>query len=250
MLSQKRLLRSCGLKQAFFALMACVRRPLGGEGRLLGIGCGQAGRRDLGVWGPMFTGIVEEKGRVVACEERENSWRLTVAASKVMESLALGDSVAVNGCCLTVVQIGDGWLAFDVLAESRRLTNLQHATEGRSVNLERSLRFDGRVGGHFVTGHVDGLGLIKTLEPVGKDVLFELEVPSGFEQYLVYKGSIAIDGMSLTVAKVEGRIVTVWLIPHTLEITTIGERSVGDVVNLEFDLLAKYTENILFKQAR
>ena len=193
----------------------------------------------------MFTGIVEEKGRVLACEELEQSWRFRVAVEMVADGVSLGDSIAVNGCCLTVVEIGDGVLSFDVLEETRRLTNLRDVAAGGSVNLERSLRFDGRVGGHFVTGHVDGTGVIKTLRPEGKDVILEIEVPEGFERYSVYKGCIAIDGMSLTVAKVEGRIVTIWLIPHTLEVTTIGEKGVGDVVNLEFDLIAKYTEKIV-----
>lgn len=193
----------------------------------------------------MFTGIVEEKGKVLACEELEQSWRYRVAVEKVSEGISLGDSVAVNGCCLTVVEVGDGVLSFDVLEETRRVTNLRDVVVGGAVNLERSLRFDGRVGGHFVTGHVDGTGVIKTLRPEGKDVILEIETPEGFEHYSVYKGCIAIDGMSLTIAKVEGRVVTIWLIPHTLEVTTIGEKGVGGVVNLEFDLIAKYTEKIV-----
>lgn len=193
----------------------------------------------------MFTGIVEEKGKVLACEERDQSWRYRVAVETVAAGVSLGDSIAVNGCCLTVVEIGEGVLSFDVLEETRRLTNLRDIQVGSAVNLERSLRFDGRMGGHFVTGHVDGTGVITTLRPEGKDVLLEIEAPLGFEKYLVFKGCIAIDGMSLTVAKVEGRIVTIWLIPHTLEVTTIGVRAEGDFVNLEFDLIAKYTEKIV-----
>lgn len=198
----------------------------------------------------MFTGIVEEKGKVLACEELEQSWRYRVAVEKVSEGISLGDSVAVNGCCLTVVEVGDGVLSFDVLEETRRVTNLRDVVVGGAVNLERSLRFDGRVGGHFVTGHVDGTGVIKTLRPEGKDVILEIETPEGFEHYSVYKGCIAIDGMSLTIAKVEGRVVTIWLIPHTLEVTTIGEKGVGGVVNLEFDLIAKYTEKIVGQRGK
>ncbi len=193
----------------------------------------------------MFAGIVEEKGRVLECREQESSWRYSIEVKQVGEGVALGDSVAVNGCCLTVVGMSPKQLEFDVLAESRRLTNLGDIAQGSGVNLERSLRFDGRVGGHFVTGHVDGVGVIKTLRPEGKDVLLEIELPDGFERYVVYKGCIAIDGMSLTVAEVKGNVVTIWLIPHTLEVTTIGDRSVGDRVNLEFDLIAKYTERLL-----
>ncbi len=198
----------------------------------------------------MFTGIVEEKGEVLSFVEGEQSWRLQVAVKTVAEGIKLGDSVAVNGCCLTVVEIGDGTLVFDVLEETRRVTNLRDVAPGRSVNLERSLRFDGRVGGHFVSGHVDGQGRISAIEPDGKDVILKIETPEGFEQYLVYKGCVAIDGMSLTVARVEGNEITIWIIPHTLEVTCLGERKVGDSVNLEFDLLAKYTENIISKQSR
>lgn len=193
----------------------------------------------------MFSGIVEEKGAVKRCQELEGSWRYEVAVSQAFDDTQIGDSVAVNGCCLTVVEKGEGTLSFDVLEESRRLTNLKDAEVGLSVNLERSLRFDGRIGGHFVTGHVDGVGVIKTLRPEGKDVILEVETPEEFNRYLVYKGCIAIDGMSLTIAKVEGSIVTIWLIPHTLEVTAIGERKIGDLVNLEFDLIAKYTERLL-----
>lgn len=198
----------------------------------------------------MFTGIVEEKSTVLGWEEQDKSWRLKVAVTKVGQDIAMGDSVAVNGCCLTVVGVHRGALEFDVLEESRRVTNLQEIAVGKSVNLERSLRFDGRVGGHFITGHVDGTGKIVSIKPEGKDVILQVEAPEGFEQYLVYKGCIGIDGISLTVAAVEGRIMTVWLIPHTLEVTTLGERVDGGLVNLEFDLLAKYTENILAKQER
>jgi len=197
----------------------------------------------------MFTGIVEERGRVISCEEREGSWRLQVAVERLSEGLAVGESVSVNGCCLTVVELGSGSLAFDVLEETRRLTNLQDAAVGALVNLERSLRFDGRLGGHFVTGHVDGLGRVAALRPEGKDVLLEIEVPEPFERYLVYKGCIAIDGMSLTVAKVQGRTIRIWLIPHTLEVSSVGQRKPGERVNLEFDILAKYAEKLLAARA-
>ena len=139
---------------------------------------------------------------------------------------------------------------FDVLEETRRVTNLCAVDAGGSVNLERSLRFDGRVGGHFVSGHVDGQGKILAIEPDGKDIILKIEAPEGFAQYLVYKGCVAIDGMSLTVARVDENVITIWIIPHTMEVTCLGERKAGDSVNLEFDLLAKYTENILSKQSR
>ena len=198
----------------------------------------------------MFTGIVEEQGKVLALDESEKSWRLKVAAEEVLNGVAVGDSVAVNGCCLTVVEVGDGSLTFDLLEETRQVTNLGDAQTGYLVNLERSLRFDGRMGGHFVTGHVDAVGTVLTLEEDGKDRILRIETPKEFEQYLVYKGCIAIDGVSLTAHRVEGNIVTIWLIPHTLEVTSLDQRLVGSRVNLEFDIVAKYTESIIAKQER
>lgn len=193
----------------------------------------------------MFTGIVEEKGRILSLAQAEQSWRLKVGVETVGEGVAVGDSVAVNGCCLTAVEASRSALTFDLLEETRQVTNLKDLREGSSVNLERSLRFDGRVGGHFVTGHIDGQGEVLALEPDGKDVILRLKVPQPFQKYLVYKGCIAIDGISLTVARVEDDVITLWLIPHTLAVTNLGERQAGSALNLEFDLLAKYTERLL-----
>ncbi len=198
----------------------------------------------------MFTGLVEEKGEVVSFHEQSQAWRLRIRANSVVEDIKLGDSLAVNGCCLSVVEISKKVLAFDVLEETRHLTNLKDLDLGFNVNLERSLRFDGRLGGHFLTGHVDGQGIIKDLGHRGRDVMLEIEVSKEFERYLVYKGCIAIDGISLTVAKVNDGTFAVWLIPHTLEATNLGGRIKGDSVNLEFDLLAKYAEKILDQQER
>jgi len=196
----------------------------------------------------MFTGIVEEQGKVLAMEEGEKSWQLEVAANEVLNSVSIGDSVAINGCCLTVIEISEKSLTFDLLEETRLVTNLGDAKAGYHVNLERSLRFDGRMGGHFVTGHVDSVGKILTLEEDGKDRILRIEAPAEFERYLVYKGCIAIDGVSLTAHRAEGNIVTIWLIPHTLEVTSLGQRAVGSRVNLEFDIVAKYTESIIAKR--
>ena len=198
----------------------------------------------------MFTGLVEEKGEVVSFHEQSQAWRLRIRANSVIEDIELGDSLAVNGCCLSVVEISKKILAFDVLEETRRITNLKDLDLGLSVNLERSLRFTGRVGGHFLTGHVDGQGIVKELGHRGRDIMLKIEVSKGFERYLVYKGCIAIDGISLTVAEVKDRVISVWLIPHTLEITSLGGRKKGDSLNLEFDLLAKYAEKILAHQKR
>ena len=193
----------------------------------------------------MFTGIVEETGRVVAFVAGANSWRLQIAARSALSGVALGDSIAVNGCCLTVAAFDSEHLFFDVLEESRRLTNFSELSAGAPVNLERSLRFDGKVGGHFVSGHVDGLGVIEILELRGKDTYLRVKAPAGSGRYLIHKGSIALDGMSLTVSEVEGDAFAVWLIPTTLEVTNVRARGVGQSVNLEFDLLGKYVEKLL-----
>ena len=198
----------------------------------------------------MFTGLVEEKGEVLSFHREAEGWRLKVKAHIVPEGVKLGDSIAVNGCCLSAVSIYPFGVELDVLEETRRVTNLKNVNFGSSVNLERSLRFDGRVGGHFLTGHVDGEGEILELQSKGADVLLRIKAPEAFARYLVYKGCVAIDGISLTVAEVEGLVLSIWLIPHTLAVTTLGERSPGDSVNMEFDLLAKYTENILAHQDR
>lgn len=192
--------------------------------------------------GAMFTGIVEETGEVLALSRRDSSWRLRVSAQSALQGAARGDSIAVNGCCLTLVDFDSGSMSFDVLEETLRLTSLAAAGEGARVNLERSLAFGGKIGGHFVTGHVDGTGRIEVFEPKGNDLYLRIAAPAGKGRYLVAKGSIAIDGISLTVAEAEGDHFTVWLIPHTTEVTHLSTKRVGDAVNLEFDLLGKYVE--------
>lgn len=193
----------------------------------------------------MFTGIVEEKGQVVGFSPGREAWRLRLVANLVCTDLAIGDSLAVNGCCLTVTEVDSGTLVFDVLEETRRLTNLGDLLPGAAVNLERSLRFDGKVGGHFVSGHIDGFGVIEVLEARGKDHYLRVVTPGGGGRYIVHKGSIAIDGISLTVAEVAGDNFAVWLIPHTLDVTNLGEKQVGQRVNLEYDLLGKYVEKLV-----
>lgn len=197
----------------------------------------------------MFTGLIEEAGRVAAFTQGRDSWRLQIAAQLVTKDVALGDSIAVNGCCLTVTQFDAGNLWFDVLEETRRLTNFAQLAAGSLVNLERSLRADARLGGHFVTGHIDAPGRVEVFEPRGKDHYLKVSVPAGSGRYLVYKGSVAIDGISLTVAEVAGDSFAVWLIPHTLALTNLQNKKVGDAVNLEFDLLAKYVEKICAARA-
>jgi riboflavin synthase len=193
----------------------------------------------------MFTGIVEETGAVLALDRSEAGARLTVRAPMVADGLQLGESVAVNGCCLTVAALVDGAPAFDLLAETLKRTNLGDLKPGSSVNLERAMSAAGRFGGHFVQGHVDCTSEIVAWEPVGADHRIEIALPPEFAQYVVFKGSIGLDGMSLTVAEVAERSFTVWIIPHTLAVTNLGTRRVGDRVNVEFDLLAKYVERML-----
>ena len=190
----------------------------------------------------MFTGLVEETGGVLSLERSGGGARLTILTSL---TAAPGDSVCINGCCLTAVEIAPGRLGFDLLAETLRLTNLGNLAPGAPVNLERALAADGRLGGHFVQGHIDGTGEILALEQRGFDHRLEVALPDGFAQYAAYKGSICIDGISLTVAEVSLRSFTVWIIPHTLAVTNLQARRAGDRVNLEFDLLAKYVERML-----
>jgi riboflavin synthase len=192
----------------------------------------------------MFTGIVEETGKVVAFTQGEDSWKLQIAADVALQDVALGDSIAVNGCCLTVTKFDAGNVWFDVLEETRRVTNLSTLGEGSSVNLERALRFGGKIGGHFVTGHVDGQGVIEVFEPRGADHYLRVRAPEGQERYLIHKGSITIDGISLTVAEVAGDVFAVWLIPTTIQVTNLREKQAGGLVNLEFDLLGKYIEKL------
>lgn len=193
----------------------------------------------------MFAGIVEERGEVVRLAPYPGGVRFEVNASFAPGGVAVGDSVAVNGCCLTVVSIAEQRLGFDLLEETQRVTNLRELRPGAVINLERSLRFDGRIGGHFVSGHIDTTGAIEVLEPRGADVYLAVRVAPEFRHYLVAKGSVAVDGVSLTVAALTDTGFICWLIPHTLEITTLGVRAAGDHVNLEFDLLAKYVEKII-----
>jgi riboflavin synthase len=197
----------------------------------------------------MFTGIIEETGEVVSFAKTDAAWKLRLAARAVLAGAARGDSIAVNGCCLTVVEFGAGWVEFDVLEETRRLTSFSALKPGSAANLERSLRFDGKVGGHFVTGHIDGLGIIETLERRGQDFYLRARGPAGCGCHLVHKGSVAIDGISLTVAEVEGDSLAVWLIPTTMTVTNLREKRAGDPVNLEFDLLGKYVEKLLASRA-
>jgi len=193
----------------------------------------------------MFTGLVEETGTLLALDRSAAGARLTLRAPLVTGGARIGDSVAVNGCCLTVTAHEGEQLQFDLLAETLARTNLGQLTPGAPVNLERALLAHARLGGHFVQGHVDTTSRVRAFEPVGVDYRLEIELPREFAGYVAFKGSIAIDGISLTVAEVHDASFVAWIIPHTLEVTNLRTKKAGDFVNLEFDLLAKYVERIL-----
>jgi riboflavin synthase len=187
---------------------------------------------------------VEEAGKVKAVTPRGKGWSLEVETRQVAKEAKIGDSIAVNGCCLTVTGVNGSQLTFDLLDETRAKTNLQRLQPGSRVNLEGSLRADGKVGGHFVTGHIEATAKVTQWARSGEDWELEAEVPAGLERYLVPKGCVALDGISLTIGRVEGRRFNVWIIPHTYEVTTLQDRKKGDELNLECDLLAKYVEKM------
>lgn len=184
----------------------------------------------------MFTGIVEEMGSVAAFE----GTRLRIAATVVLDDVRLGDSIAVNGCCLTLVAQGDGWWEADVSDETLARTSLRGIAVGSPLNLERSVRLADRLGGHLVQGHVDGVG--EVVQPVPD---LQVRIPQGLMKYVVEKGSITVDGVSLTVVAPTADTFTVAIIPHTAHVTTLGTKRPGDRVNIEVDVLAKYVERLL-----
>lgn len=202
----------------------------------------------------MFTGIVEETGTVERVRFGAKAIELTVLMSLCGRGLRTGASVAVNGCCLTAAKARPRGRAklvqFDLLEETWRLTNLQFVQPGSLVNLERPLRSDGRLDGHFVTGHIDGVGRITRWERAGQDHVLDIAAPPQVMRYLVPKGSVAVDGISLTVAGVGKKEFRVWIIPHTLEVTALRQRKAGDAVSLEADLLGKYVEKFVAARAK
>ena len=193
----------------------------------------------------MFTGLVAELGTVQRLARQGNSYHLTVGAQKVLQNLKIGDSVAVNGACLTVVRMDDSGFTADVMPETVRLTNIGSLKPGSRVNLERTLRLCDGLDGHIVSGHVEGLGTISEQRPEGIAVVVTIATPPELLKYIIKKGSIAIDGISLTVTEVTDTSFSVSLIPHTAKETTLGFKKVGDSVNLETDILGKYVERML-----
>jgi len=202
----------------------------------------------------MFTGIVEEAGVVERIKPAAKSIELTVRADKSARGLKIGDSLAVNGCCLTAVKLSrrgkNKLVQFDLLQETWKRTNLQFTKPGSLVNLERPLRANAELGGHFVTGHIDGVGKIIRWERSGQDHVLDIAAPPEVMRYVISKGSIAVDGISLTVADVKKKEFRIWIIPHTYEVTALRERKVGDAVDLEADLLGKYVERFVTRNGR
>lgn len=202
----------------------------------------------------MFTGIVVETGLTLQVNETGEGIRLEIQAEHTSSALRLGDSIAVNGCCLTAVEISEPdaknrrRISLDLLKETWNVTNLHTAGPGSLLNLERPLSFNGSLDGHFVTGHVDGVGKVLKWEQRGGDWLLEIQPPEKLMHLLVQKGSVALDGISLTVAKVLAQSFQVWIIPHTYQVTNLHTRKPGSLINIETDLLGKYVER--FIQAR
>ncbi len=193
----------------------------------------------------MFTGIIEELGRIVSIEDQPDAKRITIEGPLVTSDVNRGDSIAVNGTCLTAVEIEPGNFTADVMHETLRLTSLGAAKVGDVVNLERAMNAATRFGGHVVQGHVDGLGHIVSREPSDNWEWVRVSIPAELTKYVVLKGSITIDGISLTVNEVDGNIIGLSLIPETLRLTTLGAKTVGDPVNIEADIMAKHIERLL-----
>ena len=197
----------------------------------------------------MFTGLIAELGRITAVEKGESSAVFTIAAPQLVSQIALGDSVAVNGVCLTATSIvGDAFTA-DVMVQTLAVTSLSQLSVGSPVNLELAALLNTRMGGHMVQGHVDGIATVVGLTPGEKWAQFEITVPEKLAKYIVNQGSICLDGVSLTVGEINdsNNVVTVWLIPETLERTNLSTKKSGDLINVEVDVLAKYVERLLAK---
>jgi riboflavin synthase len=199
----------------------------------------------------MFTGIIEAVGKVAKIEQRGENRRITIHASGIGKELKIGDSVAVSGVCLTALDIKTDSFAADLAPETWNRTSFSRIHEGAKVNLELPMKADGRFGGHVVQGHVDGVGRLITLERIAEsdNWWLHIEVPPEVEKYTVFKGSITIEGISLTVAKLDGTRCTIAIIPHTVEMTNLGSLRPGDPLNLEADLIAKYVEKMMKREA-
>jgi len=193
----------------------------------------------------MFTGLVEEKGKLINKIKTGEGLRLVLTAQKVFDDLEIGSSISVNGVCLTVVELKKNSFAVDTIEETLKKTNLGRLSINDNVNLERPLKADARLGGHFVLGHIDTTGIIESVNELSNSHFITISYPESFKQYLIYVGSVAIDGVSMTVAEVNNNSFSVGIIPHTWSETVFSDKKPGDSVNLEFDVLGKYVEKIM-----
>jgi riboflavin synthase len=193
----------------------------------------------------MFTGLIEEVGRVVGVGASDRGTRLQIAAPRTAAQVKIGESIAVNGCCLTLASRRRARLSFDLLEETKARTNLKKLQQNSTVNLEQALRADRRLGGHFMQGHVDCVSPIMSFDRDGTDFRLEVGLPRQFARYVASKGSIAVNGISLTVAEVFPKSFLAWIIPYTKSHTNLARAKTGDLVNLEFDILAKYVERMV-----
>lgn len=192
----------------------------------------------------MFTGIIEEAGKVKIIQKESSSAKIKIEASVVTEDLKIGDSVAVNGVCLTIIEFTPKEITAEIMHETLEKSSIKNAKPGEKVNLERAMRVDSRLGGHIVTGHVDGTGKIISKTKDGIAEIFDISYPSEIGKYLAKKGSVAVDGISLTIVDVNKDYFRLSLIPHSLKMTTLGFKKTGDIVNLEIDVLARYIERL------
>ena len=193
----------------------------------------------------MFTGLVEEKGILKEKIPTGDGFQFTIEANKVISDLKIGSSIAVNGCCLTVVKINNNTFSVDTIEETLNKTNLGVLKQEMNVNLERSLAADARLGGHFILGHIDTVGRVEGINELSNSHWMTISFPEKFKHYLIYVGSVAIDGVSMTVAELKENTFSVGIIPHTWKETIFADKKVGDTVNLEFDVLGKYVERIM-----
>lgn len=193
----------------------------------------------------MFTGLIEEVGTIQNVRRGARSCVLTIGCKKVLEGSQIGDSIAVNGVCLTVTGMGGSYYTADVMAETMNRSSLGQLSAGASVNLERAMPANGRFGGHIVSGHIDGTGTVQSIEPDDNAIWYTIAAKPNLLRYIVEKGSITIDGISLTVAYVDEHCFKVSIIPHTQQVTALHDRKVGDIVNLECDIIGKYVEKLL-----
>ena len=192
----------------------------------------------------MFTGIVEEVGQVMSVDSQNNLSKVSIKAEKILDSAKIGDSISINGACLTITSIKDSFFTSDIVKETLSKTNLQYIKAGDCVNLERAMRADARFDGHIVQGHIEGIGKVKKIQEDQGSFILKIELPENLSDYCIHKGSVTINGVSLTIASIEENLIDIWIIPHTLGHTTFGSINESDYVNIETDIISKYVEKL------